>query len=499
MVKGKGIMLQGTASDVGKTILCTALCRILKEDGYRVAPFKAQNMTLNSYVTVDGHEMGTAQVLQAQAAGVLPRVEMNPILLKPKADMEAQVVVLGKPLKDMTAKGYRREYLPKARQVVRDCLVKLQEEYEVLVAEGAGSAAEVNLRDGDIVNMAVAEMADLPVVLVADIDRGGVFASIVGTLELLTPEERERVVGLIINKFRGDPDLFRSGIDFLEERTGRPVLGVIPYLEHGIAEEDSASISRRRCQTGALELAVLQLPRIANFGDVHPLAHLPGMTLRYVRRGETIGRPAAVIVPDTTDPLGDLAYLQENGYQAELVRLAGDGVPILGIGAGCYLLGKRITGKDGSERQGLNLLDCHASLTGKPLAGRVTGRVTGARGDWWQDLAGTEIQGYFLRPGQLQLGAGTTVWLELEDGPVLFGSPGEKVLGTELHELFQNTGVLLAWVNGMRRDQGLNPLTAGELPYHNQEQSFDRLAAEVRKHLNLKLLYQLMGLSPGDA
>lgn len=500
MGRKKGIMFQGTSSDVGKTILCTALCRILKQDGYHVAPFKAQNMTLNSYVTIQGDEIGIAQALQAEAAGVMPAVEMNPILLKPKADMEAQVVVLGKPLKDMTAKGYRRDYLPKARQIVKECLEKLQTEYEVLVAEGAGSTAEVNLRDGDIVNMAVAEMADLPVVLVADIDRGGVFASIVGTLDLLTPEERNRVVGLVINKFRGDPDLFRSGIDFLEERTGKPVLGVIPYLEHGIAEEDSASISRHRAQAGALEIAVIQLPRIANFGDVHPLDHLPDMTLRYVRNGEPIGYPAAVIVPDTTNPLGDLAYLKEKGYQAELEKLVAEGVPVMGIGAGCYLLGNKLTGSDGlTGMEGMNLLDLNTTITADPSARRLTGKITAAGGKQWEEQVGTEVQGYYLQSGNLEFGSGIEVLLELEGKPVLFGSSERPVLGTQLHQLFYNREVLLAWVNDLRRYHGLAPLEAQDLPYHNQEQSFDQLAAEVRKHLNMPLLYQLMGLSPSDS
>lgn len=498
MGKGKGIMLQGTASDVGKTVLCTALCRIFKQDGFRVAPFKAQNMTLNSFVTLDGREMGTAQALQALAAGVEPRAEMNPILLKPKADLEAQVVVLGEPLADMTAKGYRQDYLPRARQVVQDCLQVLQSEYELLVAEGAGSCAEVNLKDGDIVNMFVAEAAGLPVVLVADIDRGGVFASIIGTLALLTPAERDRVAGIIVNKFRGDIDLFRPGIEFLEERTGKPVLGVIPYLEHGIAEEDSTSISSHRARPGEVEIAVLKLPRIANFTDMHALAQVPGVSLRYVKGGEPIGRPQAVILPDTTNPAADLAYLRAQRYDLELAGLHAGGVPVVGIGAGCYLLGETLVEMDGTSQAGLGLLPLVVTLGQESGGVRVEGVVTRACGDTWQGLEGTRIAGYELRGGRLAWTGEVQVFVELDGQPVFSGSPEGTVLGTQVHGVFHNPALALAFVNKLRRSKGLSPLPAGDCRFLDQEAAFDRLAAEVRQHLNLPLLYQLMGIAPSD-
>lgn len=498
MNRGKGIMLLGTASDVGKTILCTALCRIFKQDGFKVAPFKAQNMTLNSFVTADQREIGIAQALQAQAAGVVPQAEMNPILLKPKADMESQVIVMGKPLKDMSAKSYRQEYIPRARQLVRDCLKILQSKYEVLVAEGAGSAAEVNLKDGDIVNWAVAEMADLPVVLVADIDRGGVFASIIGTLELLTPEERDRVVGLIINKFRGDIDLFHSGIEFLEERTGKPVLGVIPYLEHGIAEEDSASISSHHAQPGEVDIAVLKLPRIANFADVHPLAHLPGISLRYVQEGEPIGNPQAVIIPDTTNPIADLDYLKSKGYHVELARLQAQSTPIVGIGAGCYLLGETITDLSGIPQQGLGLISWTTVLGQEAKTTRVDGMVAHVQGEMWQGLQNTKIRGYELSMGQVAFTSEVQVFVKAENTPVLFGTPDGQVLGTQIHEIFRNKELLLAFVNRLRRLKELPPLSVQDCRFLDQEEAFDRLAEEVRKYLDVPLLYRLMGLSPSE-
>lgn len=499
MKKAKGIMLQGTASDVGKTILATALCRIFKEDGYRVAPFKAQNMTLNSYITFDGLEMGVAQALQAEAAGVLPKVEMSPIILKPKGEMEAQVVIMGKPLQEMTAKNYRREYLPKARLIVQNCIEQLQSDYEVLVIEGAGSAAEVNLKDGDIVNMATAEMADSPVLLVADIDRGGVFASIIGTLDLLTEAERERVVGLVINKFRGDLDLFRSGIEFLEERTGKPILGVIPYLEHNIDDEDSTSLNHYQAQTGDLEIAVLQLPRIANFSDLHRLSRIPGVMLRYVRGRESLGSPAAVIVPDTANPLADLDYLRAKGYQKELEALVAQGVPVLGIGAGCQLLGNTITANDGSAgAEGLGFLSLGTSLLAETSTRRIDGSITYGQGEPWDNLIGIGVKGFELNSSQMILGSEVQVLLTMDEWPALIGTKDALILGTNLHGFLDNTELLLAWLNELRHRQGLALFTSENLVDLDRELAFEQLGSQVREHLNMPLLYQLMGLPVRD-
>lgn len=492
-------MLQGTASDVGKTILSTALCRIFKEDGYGVAPFKAQNMTLNSYITDEGLEMGIAQALQAQGAGVEPQVEMNPIILKPKGDLEAQVIVLGKPLKDMTAKAYRREYLPQARGIVQNSLKILQAEYELIIMEGAGSPVEVNLKDGDIVNMAAAEMADAAVILVADIDRGGVFASVIGTLELLTPRERERVIGLIINKFRGDLDLFQSGIEFLEERTGKPVLGVIPYIEHGLGDEDSTSLNSHRTSVGEMEILVLQLPRIANFADFQLVNNLPGVALRYIKGNRILdlGRnmPAAVIIPDTNSPMDDLAYIKAKGYHRELEVLARQGVPILGIGSGSYLLGQALIDHDGRSRQkGLGLLAMETTLTKDGMARPVQGSITNAKGEPWDHLLGTEVRGFALVKGQVELTPQVNIYLETPGQPLLIGSPDGLIMGTELQQFFNNRELLLAWLNQVRRGLGLAELAAQEIQGNDPETAFSQLADHVRRHLNMPLLLQLAGL-----
>ena len=320
--RGRTLMVQGTASDVGKSVIVAAFCRIFMQDGRKVAPFKSQNMSLNSYVTPDGKEIGRAQGMQADACRIAATTDMNPILLKPTKEMVSQVVVHGKPLREYDARAYREKYLPQAELIVKEALERLRSEYDAIVIEGAGSPAEVNLKDRDIVNMRLAGWADAPVVLVADIDRGGVFAAIVGTLEILEPEERDRVKGFIINKFRGDVSLLKPGLDWLEQRTGKPVLGVVPYLHDlGLEDEDSASLDAKR-QRGLLDgnrhsgtvtadghlgssvesdasaeqlldIAVIRLPRISNFTDFDPLFAEADVAVRYVSTPDQLGCPDA--------------------------------------------------------------------------------------------------------------------------------------------------------------------------------------------------------------
>jgi adenosylcobyric acid synthase len=332
--KSAVLMIQGTASDVGKSILTAALCRIFVQDGWQTAPFKSQNMSLNSYITFDGKEIGRAQGVQADACRIVATTDMNPILLKPKQDMVAQVVVHGKPYADLEARAYRESYLPKAEVIVKDALERLRSEYDIVVLEGAGSPAEVNLKDRDIVNMRLAGWADSPVLLVADIDRGGVFASIVGTLEILTPEERDRVKGFIINKFRGDVSLLKPGLDWLEERTGKPVLGVIPYMQQlGIEDEDSASLDSKRTlsrrssnhqgkKSDQLDVAVIRLPRLSNFTDFDPLQEETDIHFRYIDSLAEWGEPDVVLLPGSKNTMEDLLYLKESGLAARLVSFA---------------------------------------------------------------------------------------------------------------------------------------------------------------------------------
>ncbi|MGL5512486.1 MAG: cobyric acid synthase, partial [Sporomusa sp.] len=362
----KAIMLQGTSSHVGKSILTTALCRIFKQDGHKVTPFKSQNMALNSYVTKTGGEMGRAQVAQAEAAGLEPAVEMNPVLLKPTGNSCSQVIIMGKPVGNMSAKEYHLGYSLTALGVITECLDKLHNEFDVIVIEGAGSPAEVNLKANDVVNMRIAKLASAPVLLIADIDRGGALASVVGTLELLEPEERDLVKGIIINKFRGDINLLKPALDFLETKTGKPVLGVIPHLDRlGIDDEDSVSLENKQApeKAGELDIAVLRLPKISNFTDFDALANESDVMLRYVRQGEAIGNPDLIILPGSKNTTEDLLYLRQHGYEQQLIGLVKAGTPVVGICGGYQMLGREVQDPDHTESDfdrvpGLGLIDC---------------------------------------------------------------------------------------------------------------------------------------------
>lgn len=326
-VNGAVLMVQGTASDVGKSVIVTALCRIFAQDGFRTAPFKSQNMALNSYVTPDGREIGRAQGVQAEACGIAATTDMNPVLIKPTGDMHSQIVVHGQPLKRLSAADYREKFLPEAKPLVMDALNRLRRQYDIVLMEGAGSPAEINLKQRDIVNMNLAGWADAPVILVGDIDRGGVFAFLVGTLELLEPEERARVKGFIINKFRGDLSLLQPGLDWLERRTGIPVLGVLPYLpDLDVEAEDSVvldtypSAAESAGEQAAVDIAVIRYPRISNFTDFAPLAAEPDVSLRYVDKPADLGQPDAIILPGTKDTIGDLSFLREQGWDLAIRR-----------------------------------------------------------------------------------------------------------------------------------------------------------------------------------
>jgi threonine-phosphate decarboxylase len=524
-VKEKGlaptIMLQGTASDVGKSILTTALCRILLQDGYRVAPFKSQNMSLNSYVTPDGKEIGRAQGMQADACDIAATTDMNPILLKPKKDMVAQVVVHGKPYRDLDARTYREQYLQQAEGIVKDALERLRSTYDVVVMEGAGSPAEINLKDRDIVNMRLAGWADAPVLLVADIDRGGVFASIVGTLELLTPEERDRVRGFIINKFRGDVTLLQPGLDWLEERTGKPVLGVIPYLDElGLEDEDSASLDRKRSTSFAaqgterdnsLDIVVLRLPRISNFTDVDPLFAEPDVQVRYVDSPAEWGQPDAVIVPGSKNTIDDLLFLRASGLEALLLEHVGQGRHVVGICAGYQMLGRmlhdpELVESDKLEVEGIGLLPTVTTFAAEKRTVRVSGtsHLAGADG---MPIAGYEIHmgrtefiGDALRPfvvrdqvvvSVFEGGGGPAgaVSAEHPDGAAVEDG---RIWGTYLHGILHNDEFRRWWLNELRRARGWTELSE-VVPFSaKREAAFDRLAEHVRCHLDMPKIYSML-------
>ena len=508
MRKTQAIMVQGTSSNVGKSMLCTALCRIFAQDGYKTAPFKAQNMALNSTVTPDGGEIGRAQGAQAEAAGVAPSVLMNPILIKPKQDSQAQIVTLGVPYADMSATDYRRDFLPGAVSIVRDCLQKLKEQYEVLVIEGAGSPAEVNLKDRDIVNMKTAELAEAPVLLVADIDRGGVFASLIGTLELLEPHEKERVKGFIINKFRGDISLLQSGLDFLSQRTGIPVLGVVPYVhDHGIDEEDSVCLSERASwgnEQDPIQVAVMQLPRISNFTDINAFIGLPDTRVYYVRPGEAIGQADLLIIPGTKNSILDMLYLQQKGYVQEIRRLAEAGAYVVGICGGFQMLGEELLDPEGNEADigslpGLGLLPV-TTLFGRNKSTHQAQASIVSRQGIWRHLHGQEVKGYEIHMGQSTLidqnCSLTHIFsrsgerCSVADGAC---SDSGKVFGTYLHGIFDNSNVMLGIMNQIRQEKGLPALSAGDLPVMQRQHKYDQWADLVRASLDMNKIYQIMG------
>jgi adenosylcobyric acid synthase len=457
-------MVQGTASSVGKSVLVAGLCRHFTNLGLRVAPFKSQNMALNSFATADGREMGRAQVVQARACRVEPRVEMNPILLKPEADHRSQVLVMGRVEGRYEAAAYYRQK-PRLLPVIEQALRALRAEFELVIVEGAGSPAEVNLAEHDIVNMRIADLAGAPVLLAADIDRGGVFASLVGTLDLLPRHHRDRVAALVINKFRGDRALLEPGLDFLVERTGKPILGVVPFVpDLGLAEEDSVALE------GLAEIgpiAVIRLPRISNFDDFDPLP------VRYVTRPEELAGALAIVLPGTKSTVADLAWLRQRGLAAAIER---SDVPVVGICGGFQMLGRRILDplgveSDRPEVAGLGLLPVETMFEREKI-------TVQARGTTVSD--GQQLSGYQIHMGQTMLLDGARPFARLADGS-LDGAMHGRAWGTYLHGLFHNAGFRASWLAGLGLPDAPPPAT----------DPFDRLANVLAESLDLALLHRI--------
>ncbi|EMN5860164.1 cobyric acid synthase [Pluralibacter gergoviae] len=494
------VMLQGTASDVGKSVLVAGLCRIFRQDGLRTAPFKSQNMALNSGITPDGKEMGRAQIFQAEAAGIAPDVRMNPVLLKPTSDRKAQVVLMGKVATSMDAVSYHA-YKPRLRAQILEVYASLRQEYEVMVLEGAGSPAEINLRDRDIVNMGMAEMAQCPVLLVADIDRGGVFASIYGTLALLQEEERARVKGVIINKFRGDVALLESGIGQIEALTGVPVLGVMPWLEVDLEDEDGVALQQGKyLRTGDrdIDIAVVQIPHISNFTDFNALAAQPDVRVRYVRRPEELAGADLIILPGSKNTLGDLVWLRESGMAHAAVRANRDGVPVMGICGGYQMLGETIVDEVESglgTQPGLGLLDIVTRFSHCKTTTSVEGRMAALSG-WLAPASDLPVKGYEIHMGDTTLAPGGAPALMLEkagefvpDGTL---SEDGLVVGTYLHGLFDSDAFTRAVVDSLRQRKGLGPLNAAVDYAAYKEAQFDILADAMRRHIDIARIYQIM-------
>ena len=482
------IMVQGTMSGAGKSLLVTALCRIFAREGLRVVPFKSQNMALNSFVTPDGLELGRAQAVQAEAAGVACDVRMNPILLKPSSETGSQLIVMGEVRGQYDAADYfkmKRSLIPEILQAYNS----LAQENDVIVIEGAGSPAEINLREDDIVNMGLAELVNAPVLLAGDIDRGGVFAQLYGTLALLRQEERQRVIGTVINKFRGDVELLRPGLRQLEELTCVPVLGVVPWLDTDIDDEDSlAPRLTRRPEKRTLDIAVIRLPHISNFTDFPPLEEHPAIGVRYVERRDALGTPDLVILPGTKNTTGDLRWLRGSGLADAILRLHQAGAPVLGICGGYQMLGRRLSDPEGVEQQGefegLGLLPCETVFTREKTRTRRTAVCTAA------PFAGAALEGYEIHMGDTR--GANAAFCRFSDGTE-DGAVGENVFGTYLHGLFDSgelTGKLAAWLAGRKGisvpEVKLEPRAA----YRNRQ--YDRLADAVQNSLDMKTIRQAM-------
>jgi adenosylcobyric acid synthase len=490
------LMIQGASSSVGKSLLTAALCRIFAQRGVRVAPFKAQNMSNNAAVCRDGSEIGRSQALQAAAAGIEPTADMNPVLLKPEADSRSQVIVAGRPWRTLGAREYfgvREQLWPEVVQA----LARLRAVYELVIIEGAGSPAELNLRAGEIVNMAVARHAGAPVLLVGDIDRGGVFAQLLGTLWLLDAQDREMVRGLLVNKFRGDRSLFVDGEQILRDRAGLPVVGVVPFVDGlSFPEEDAADLlvsAAGATNWNALDVAVVRLPRIANFDDFDPLRAEPGVELRYVDSVDSLGDPDAVILPGTKSTAADLGWLRATGLAHAIVRLAGRGAGVVGICGGFQMLGGAIRDPDRVESadgdvEGLGLLPGETTFVRVKSTHRVTARILESAG-WLGALAGEAVSGYEIHMGQT---SGDRPWLRIAreeaSGQYFFDGLADergRIWGCYLHGLFANDEFRRAWLASL---EGGRARPAPVSTARGIENALDRLASIVEQSLDMKEL-----------
>ncbi|OTA14906.1 cobyrinic acid a,c-diamide synthase [Xenorhabdus vietnamensis] len=502
------LMVQGTASDVGKSVLVAGFCRIFSQDGYRCTPFKSQNMALNSGITADGKEMGRAQIFQAEAAGIAPDVRMNPVLLKPTSDRKAQVVFMGKVMCSMNAVEYH-EYKPQLLQQILMAYNGLAAETDIMVLEGAGSPAEINLRDRDIVNMGMAELVDTPVILVADIDRGGVFASIYGTLALLKPEEKARIKGVIINKFRGDVSLLQSGIDQIEALTQVPILGVLPWLDLDLEDEDSVALQvgkydqQKQKTEDCLDIAVIQYPHIANFTDFNALAVQPDVHLRYVSEPSELQCADLIILPGSKNTLGDLAWLKAQGFDQAIIKARQENMPIIGICGGYQMLGKQIVDAVESglnQMTGLGLLDTETTFASEKQTAQVRGIVVPALSGMLKLCSDQPIAGYEIHMGTTRLGerAAPFAKMHLHNGEEKIWFDGAVaqdglVMGSYLHGLFDQNTFTRPLLNQLRIRKGFVPLENVAFNYvWHKEKQFNILAASMREHLNISRIYQLM-------
>ncbi len=492
----KAIMIQGTASNAGKSLLAAGLCRIFRQDGYRVAPFKAQNMALNSAITPAGLEMGRAQATQAQAAGVEADVRMNPVLLKPTNDTGSQIIVNGVPRGTMGAAEYFR-YKKRLIPEVMQAYESLAAEYDVIVIEGAGSPAEINLREDDFVNMGMARLANAPVLLCGDIDRGGVFASLYGTVKLLEPEEQNLIRGLLINKFRGDPEILRPGLGDLERLTGKPVLGVVPMLDVDVDDEDSLSARLSGGgKVGLIEIAVVRLPRISNFTDFNPLERMEEVSLRYVSSPRELGSPDLILLPGTKNTMGDLRWLRESGMESVILKHAARGGAVAGICGGYQMLGRRVSDPDcvegGGTLAGLGLLDAETVFQGEKTRTQVSGSFTGAQGIF-AGLNGAAFAGYEIHMGATAgTGEPLTAFTTQTGEARRDGLAQGNVWGCYVHGIFDRGEAAAALVEALMKAKGLEGCAAAVDWQEYAQRQYDKLADGLRSSLDMDAVYHIL-------
>ena len=500
----KGIMLQGTSSDVGKSLVATLFCRILAQENVKITPFKSQNMSNNSYVTKDGLEIGRAQGIQAEAANTEPSAMMNPILLKPQNDRSSEVILFGKRLHPMDGMDYRNEFYDTGKEAIQKALHHLDKHFEAVVIEGAGSPVEMNLQSRELVNMAVAKMADVPVILISDIDRGGVFASIVGTLALLAEDERARVKGIIINKFRGDRRLFDDGVKWLEDYTKIPVLGVLPYVEqHGIEQEDSLGVAavssgNSSTQPAALIVSVIELPYISNFTDIECLVQERGAAVSWVKRPADLrSLPDLLLIPGTKSTIHSLRELKRLGWHEKLLQLQRSGVWIMGICGGFQMLGDRLTdpngtdtGAAGSTETGFGMISSSTVFRQEKQVKKRSGFILSPAGEPLYPVKGYEIH---LGKTIVQEDSTFSPFLKLENGE-LDGcfSNDKRIIGTYLHDIFREPASRTHILNEIRKSKGLmeaegeTKTAAGNV--------YDKLAEKLKPHLKWNEIRKIMGL-----
>ena len=521
-------MFQGTASNVGKSIIAAGMCRIFAQDGYKVAPFKPQNMALNSFITDEGLEMGRAQVFQAEAAGIKPKADMNPILLKPCGNHRSQVIVRGKVVGEMHSSEYH-EYKLELVDILRDTFSDLENEYDVIVMEGAGSCAEINLKERDISNMGMAQIADAPVVLVSDIDRGGVFASIVGTLALLTEDERKRVKGVIINKFRGKKEYFAEGVKMLENIIHVPVLGVVPYSDIKIEDEDSVTTRfKKATKKNDINIEIVRTPHMSNFTDFNIFETQSDVSLRYVDFGESIGNPDMLIIPGTKSTVDDLKYLRETGLEEQIKECARRGKLVFGICGGYQMLGKKIVDKygvesDNLEVEGIGLLNTVTEFEKEKTTVQTEIVISENVCGYLNDVSRKKVKGYEIHMGTTtKLDTSSSDELSKETKELFVNTPTDEVandsevrenmiknndkfcligcsnlegnvVGTYIHGIFDEIDFTRTLLNTIRAKKGLEPITSEVESFEEfKNREYDRLADMLRENLDMEKIYEIV-------